>query len=592
MRLDRARIDRRLGPEAPPAPLSVEGSIAVFHDPWGELAQRFDLGELDLPGNMAVIFAAAFRSRGAPLSRDTRVSCWQALKVFSRFLAQEGGVADVEDLTTELFGRYVLWLDAQQSRRRKPCSIGVRYNRFQHIKRLTEWVARRHPELMPERPTFPYNPFPGRHAVTSDARQLSPSQLKTILRACYEEIDAAWATFEEGRRLLARDEDDEAHPHGALLRQVHEAGGGVIVTRAHMEQHYRLGRTIGRHGGPEMLARYLHLTPDTLTPFFIAIAIQTAANVDALRLIDRDCIEPHPLIEHRAMVDWQKGRAGRTFKRAQRRSFDRRHPYAAPRLIEMVLAMTAPLAALAPPGESDRLFLMRRRSGVSVIQRTTLDAAMARFVARANARVNAWNAQHPTAPRENLPPFCPTMFRSSVAGEHYRASGGDIRVAQDVLNHRSAATTEGYIRGEQSRRLQRETIARLQTLMITWILDQPSSPGGAGAPAGPSTPAEAFGHRCRDPLNGSGERLCSHFGGCLSCPGLVVPIDAVHLARLLRAIDQLEAARAKLDPQRWALIYKPSYDILTVGILPDFPAALSVEARRIMATLPALPALE
>jgi hypothetical protein len=184
MRLDRARIDRRLGREAPPAPLSVEGSVAVFHDPWGELAQRFDLGELNLPGNMAVIFAAAFRGHYAPLSRDTRVNCWQALKVFSRFLAQEGGVVGVEDLTTELFGRYVLWLDAQQSRRRKPCSIGVRYNRFQHIKRLTEWAARRHPELMPERPTFPYNPFPGRHAVKSDARQLSPSQLKTILRAC------------------------------------------------------------------------------------------------------------------------------------------------------------------------------------------------------------------------------------------------------------------------------------------------------------------------------------------------------------------------------------------------------------------------
>ena len=92
--------------------------------------------------------------------------------MFSRFLAQEGGVADVEDLTTELFGRYVLWLDAQQSRRRKPCSIGVRYNRFQHIKRLTEWVARRHPELMP-RGRRSLQPLPGRHAVTSDARQLS-----------------------------------------------------------------------------------------------------------------------------------------------------------------------------------------------------------------------------------------------------------------------------------------------------------------------------------------------------------------------------------------------------------------------------------
>lgn len=592
MRLDRARIDRRFGAEPPAATVAVEGTVTLFRDPWGELVQRFDLGELDLPGTLAVIFAAAFRSHYAPLSRETRVNCWQALKAFSRFLAQDGGVAGVEDLTTELFGRYVLWLDARQSRRRKPCSIGIRYNRFQHIKRLTEWVVLRHPELMRERPTFPYNPFPGRHAMKSDARQLSSSQLKTILRACYEEIDAASATFEEGRRLLARGKDDEAHPHGALLRQVHEAGGGVIVTRKHMQEHCRLGRTIGRHGGPEMLARYLHLTPDTLTPFFIAIAIQTAANVDALRLIDRDCIEPHPLIEHRAMIDWQKSRAGRTLKRAQRRSFDRRRPYAAPRLIGMVLTMTAPLAAVAPTGEKDRLFLMRRRGGVSVIQRTTLDAAMGRFVARANARVDAWNAQHPAAPREKLPPFCPTMFRSSVAGEHYRASGGDIRVAQDVLNHRSAATTEGYIRGEQSRRLQRETIARLQTMMIAWILDRPSSPGGAGAPARPSTPAEAFGHRCRDPLNGSGQRLCSHFGGCLSCPGLVVPIDATHLARVLLAIDRLEAARARLDPQRWALIYKPSHDILAGSILPDFPTALQDEARRIMATLPALPGLE
>ena len=66
----------------------------------GASSRSADLGELDLPGNMAVIFAAAFRSYGAPLSRDTRVSCWQALKVFSRFLAQEGGVADVEDITT------------------------------------------------------------------------------------------------------------------------------------------------------------------------------------------------------------------------------------------------------------------------------------------------------------------------------------------------------------------------------------------------------------------------------------------------------------------------------------------------------------
>src|SRR4051812_3176470 len=99
MRLDRARIDRRLGAEAPTASLAVEGTVALFHDPWGELAQRFDLGELNLPRAIAVIFAAAFRSHYAPLSRDTRVNCWHALQVFSRFAAEHGGVAGVEDLT-------------------------------------------------------------------------------------------------------------------------------------------------------------------------------------------------------------------------------------------------------------------------------------------------------------------------------------------------------------------------------------------------------------------------------------------------------------------------------------------------------------
>ncbi len=116
MRLDRARIDRRFGAEPPAATVAVEGTVTLFRDPWGELVQRFDLGELDLPGTMAVIFAAAFRSHYAPLSRETRVNCWQALKAFSRFLAQDGGVAGVEDLTTELFGRYVLWLAQRQLR--------------------------------------------------------------------------------------------------------------------------------------------------------------------------------------------------------------------------------------------------------------------------------------------------------------------------------------------------------------------------------------------------------------------------------------------------------------------------------------------
>ncbi|MER8461238.1 hypothetical protein NKH24_35575 [Mesorhizobium sp. M1300] len=588
MRTDRRRIDRRLSDEAQPT-VSIEGGpVVLFRDAWGELVQRFDLGQLNLPAELVAPYAEAFRGHHAASSPATRHACWNALKFFARFLAEGGSVQSPPDLTTELFGRYILWLDALPSRTGKPCAPGLRHNRYQPVKLLTEWIARRRPDLMPAKPSFPFNPFPGRHAP-KEGRRLSSSQLKAVLRACYEDIDDAWALFEEGQRLLlAPAKSDDPDGFEAMLREFHRLGHGVMPSRRALPD--RLGRRLHLHGGHDRFEHHLHATPDCLAPFFVAIAIQTAGNAEALRLIDRACVEPHPLIEHRTMIDWQKGRAGHLVKRAQRRSFDRRRRYAAPNLIDKLLEMTAPLAARAPASERDRLFLMRRPGrDISVIQRTTLEGAMARFIERANRRIDAWNADHPDRPRIALPRFHTKMFRGSAAIEHYQASGGDVRAAQTVLNHGSPELTDRYIRGDQSRALQHETIARLQGMMVAWILET----SGKSSPCSSTSAlaAETFGHRCTDPTAG-GEKLCPHFGGCLSCPGLVVPIDATHLARILLAIEQLEKARTRLDPQRWALIYKPSHDLLVGRILPDFPVELHGDARALMPSLPALPALE
>ncbi|MCP3475556.1 site-specific integrase [Bradyrhizobium sp. CCGUVB1N3] len=588
MRSERRRIDRRLSDEAQPTVAIENGSIVLFRDPWGAAVQRFELGQLNLPAELVAPYAEAFRGHHAASSPATRHQCWNALKFFARFLAEGGSVRAPSDLTTELFGRYILWLDALPSRTGKPCALGLRHNRYQPVKLLTEWIARRRSDLLPVRPSFPFNPFPGRHA-SKEGRRLSGSQLKAILRACYEEIDDAWALFEEGQRLLAASATTGA-PDGleAMLREIHRIGRGVMPSRRTLPDWF--GRRLHLHGGHDRFERHLHATPDCLAPFFIAIAIQTAGNAEALRLIDRDCIEPHPLIEHRTMIDWQKGRAGHLVKRAQRRSFDRRRRYAVPNLIDKLLRMTAPLAARAPASERDQLFLMRRPGrDISVVQRTTLEGAMARFVERANRRIDAWNADHPDQPRVTLPSFHTRMFRGSVAIEHYLASGGDVRAAQTVLNHGSPEQTDRYIRGDQSRTLEHETISRLQTMMLSWILGTPGA-SGKSTPASPAA-AEAFGHRCSDPTAG-GEKLCPHFGGCLSCPGLVVPLDAAHLARILLTIEQLEKARTRLDPQRWAVIYKPSHDLLVENILPDFPTELHGDARALMPSLPALLALE
>jgi len=266
--------------------------------------------------------------------------------------------------------------------------------------------------------------------------------------------------------------------------------------------------------------------------------------------------------------------------------------------------MSAPLVSCAPPQHRDRLFIVKRlasgraRQGgsVALVDIWTLRSAIRRFRQRVNARIEAWNAAHADRPpRSPLPDFAPVFFRGSVATEHYKASGGDILVAQAVLNHADPVTTETYIKGPETRRLQHETIARLQTLMLAWITGSKTATsehaaGPAGAPA-----TVLFSHDCLNPVlaaAASPTRLCPHYGGCFACPGLVIPVDSEHLARVLQAKRHLEAARARLDRARWELLYAPSHRILVNDVLPDFPDELYPVAQRLISDLPPLPDLE
>jgi hypothetical protein len=138
--------------------------------------------------------------------------------------------------------------------------------------------------------------------------------------------------------------------------------------------------------------------------------------------------------------------------------------------------------------------------------------------------------------------------------------------------------------------------------MIAWITGNPPSAttttdevGTDDAPHGRG--AETFSHICINPLAGTASgtvrgRLCPSFGACLTCPGLVIPVDAEHLARVLQAKRKLESARDRIDPARWKLLYALSYRVLTEDILPDFPAALHKDAERVIPQLPPLPDLE
>lgn len=599
------QIDRRLITASSATRLLSSGLVVVFTDEWGMTRQTFDLGQLGISQELKMLFADSFRMHYAGATTVTRKGCWKALRAFARFVENDGHIQAAQDMGSEAIGRYIAWIDRQNSTNGRPWSNSTRRGRYIYIKMLLFWIFRNRPGLLPATLSFPSVPFRGRHRQ-SEPQRLPASQLKAILRACYEEIDDIWTCFEKGRTILAQ--LPEMVPVGkqaefaGLLRDLHRQGQGIL-SRCHdgnlpPAREYRFER----FGGKRSIAPYLHLTVDTLVPFFLAIGIQTAANPDALRMIGRDCIVPHPLDEYRAIIDWSKPRSGGMVRRAQRRSFDRRRPYAAPNLIDKVRAMTEPLAAYASAEARDRLFLIHgyRSTGISVIKEQTLAAGISRFVIRANQRIVAWNAAHPDQPRVVLSRFSPGQFRGSVATEHYHAAGGDILAAQAVLNHTRVDTTDLYIRGSSTQRLQQETMSRLQRAMITWITAVPVS-GTIDKKTDEITPhllrAETFSHICVNPFAGAASgsvagRLCPSFGSCLTCPGLVIPVDAQHLARVLQAKHKLEAARNRIDPVRWKKLYAPGYRILSEDILPDFPLSLHADAERIIPSLPPLPDLE
>lgn len=599
----RERIDRRLSAASAKVLEQPADAVAVFRDGWGEIAKRYDLGKLGLPTDVTMLLADAFRNHHAASSSETHRHCWMALRVFARFAVEDGPVRSAWDLTTAMVGRYIAWLDRQiAGQTNKPWSKGSRANVLMQLRQMIDWTKRRHPSRLPSRIDFPWRVWPNR---TADTRpRLGGEDLKAILRACYEELDEAWDRFDTGQTILATSGPvDGVDPELCdMVRALARVNDGVLPSRTLAIRSQVNISAVNRHGGLRHLGGYLHLTGETVVAFFIAIAIQTAGNPDALRLITRDCQVAHPLDEHRIIVEWAKPRAGAKVKRAQRRSFDRRRRHAAPNLIDRLLAMTAPLVSRSSRQDRNRLFLVKseKKDAVTLIAEATLSHALKPFIKRSNARIAIWNKAAPERARQLLPDFAAVLLRGSVATEYYKASGGDIVATQDVLNHARADTTELYIKGPQTRRIQRETIARLQELMLGWIVgakvnceDQAQRDRIMLA----SNATVPFSHYCLNPVAGTAPdsiagRVCRHFGGCLRCPGLVIPIDAEHMARILQAVDELERARERIDPRRFELLYAPSLRILVDDILPDFPQTLRGDADQRMLALPPLPPLE
>jgi Phage integrase SAM-like domain len=584
--------------------LGQPGDLIVnFLDASGALTQSFDFSVHASRPIMAAELAFAFRNHLAEKSEATRSGTFKCLRQWFRFLdaqARSGdAAASMVEVDISLINAFIAWLN------RRPISKGTRHRAWSSFKQLVAWLQRHRPDLMHPELELPFNTFPRRSAETRPREALSKAELAAVLAACRTDIDASWRTFREGREALARvdcqavaTETDlrrlDLDDLGVLLAILTGRYGGLVpqesVTMAKGMGLGRLRRAILSRGGCSAVARFLHATPETLVPYMIAIAAQTFANPEALRLMRRDCMSEHVLLEGRAVVTWTKGRSNRL----QRRSFLRDKSFSVPHLIDRVLALTEPLIPHVASSERELLFLCGNVRGgsrsVGVISQDLMIRHVRSFADRHG--LTGANGKPLALAFANLRPTGLTLA--------YIALGHDVLKTQVLANHASPDTTRRYVDRPVVRAAQAIELGRLQARFVTAIrsgdLSLPSKRGDP-SPITSAQNATASGFICADPLAGiapgqSKGKLCTAWLGCFTCPNAVIPLEADTLARLLRMRDALSEARARLAPDRWRLFYAPKLEILERDVLPRFSTAMHAITAERLATTPPVPPVE
>ena len=592
----RRRMDRRLAITGAPA-ATVAGDLVVKfpHRPRVK-ARDYDFTSLEIPQDIATLLAIAAQNYPEPLAYQSQKDVWQQIRRFARFVREDPQIRSAADVNTAMINRYRAWLNLQTHYRTgAPWSQRTQATALLTLQKLINTVKTNCPDRLPSIIVFPAHCYPNREPSQTRHR-LDRKELRTLWWCCHKEIAENRARLHTGQQILNGDDSVSHDPHLVdmlnILNDLINSSSfptWKAVTRE-MDKRGITRNTLTRLGGVNYLLSYLFLTPDTAAPYYVSLLVQLAGNVEPVRLLTRDCVRPDPTRDQWNTIEWEKARSGRAPQHIQIRSFPSNWQYGPPKLVADLLMITEPLVSRVASGDQNKLFLAwnSQEKTFGVISYTALTLAAQRFLSRAATRIDERNRRYPHRKRALLPEFELRDLRPSTANEHYLAHPGDIRHVQRILNHSSSETTEPYINGPLTRDLDSRILSAHQRKLVDNLCNHSASAGHNTPPKGSTVaPAASFGNECRDPQ----PRLCPEFQKCLDCPGLVIPVDAKHLAVLLRAERTFESARQRLHPERWRLYYADSYRMLK-HTLKQFPEDLRPEAQTLLASLNPLPELE
>lgn len=561
---------------------TAEGMQPVRHDaPRRVRNTTMDFSALALPEDVRLALAEAFWSHvGIRVERSIHTQ-WSHIKIFDRFVSETGAVTGLPDLHRGLLVRYVEWLNAQCRPSGKPWTKSTRVGVYGSLRKLFQWLERCRPDVIASI-EYPFNPFPWRNRDTPPPKALPAHELRAILRACETDI-AQMRTMRKAAAAQRAATDGTLSTLGGLLDHIDQHCGGIVPTANALERpgNHPLKKALQRFGGAKQVEPCLYPRAVSLLPYYLAILIHTAGNPDPIVELDRDCLQPLPLLHDRQALVWFKARAN-CF---QRRTFGITDPFEPPALVQDILQWNERLLPLAPSAQRKRLFIFKGARTVNAMSCNTIHHLV-----------------NPFCERHGLPRFSLASIRPGVLSSFYRVSG-DLLRTRSVANHAQIATTVRYVETPQVQAQHRTRIAALQNAFLGHIENHQSTV--AVEPAVPPEPSAVlpsgelvsmFGFGCKDPMAGTAPgthrgELCTNFMGCFTCPNAVITPDPPTLARLLQARDHLHAANTTLHPARWQAFYAPQLRILEEDILPRFTTHELAAAQSLLRQLPPLPDL-
>ncbi|MBK7424623.1 MAG: hypothetical protein IPJ48_16895 [Propionivibrio sp.] len=232
----------------------------------------------------------------------------------------------------------------------------------------------------------------------------------------------------------------------------------------------------------------LYPRAESLLPYYLAILIHAAGNPDPIAELERDCLQPLPLLDDRQTLVWFKPRANAV----QRRAFGITDCFEPPALVQEILQWNERLRPLAPNAQRNRLFLYKGNRGVSALSSSTIKHMLKAF-----------------CKRHGLPRFALASIRPGVLCSFYRASG-DLRRTSAVANHAQLATTVRYVETPEVQAQHRITHRRIaerlhwsHRAVSSTVAAEPAVLHESSAAFPHGELVSMFGFGCTDPLAGT-----------------------------------------------------------------------------------------